>query len=314
MERKHCFVIFILFACLVFCSCSKNTPKPALSEPPTKINFPEKKPVQLIPSGRINFEPINETSGLVQSRLWPDILWTHNDSGDEARIFPILRDGSIIKPAWMKNYKGIQIPDAVNVDWEDITTDDKGNLIVADVGNNSNARRDLAIYIISEPLPSETVITSTQNKIQVYYPEQKEFPAKKRNFDCEAVFWAKEKLYFITKHRSDKRTKLYRLDSFDLMKNNPLKYVGQFDIQGMVTGADATSDGREIAVITYNAIWLFEAPDGSDNYFSGKIRWLPIVDNRKFEAICFYNDVLLVACEEREIFEVKKDELLLVKD
>ncbi|MFQ5627164.1 MAG: hypothetical protein ACE5I1_00270 [bacterium] len=314
MNRFFYFTVLLLAICTVFFACSKEMPKPAYPRKSEKIILPDKQPVQLNAIGRIVFSPINETSGLVRSRLWPDVLWTHNDSGDEARIFPISMDGSILKPEWMKKYQGIQIPNAVNVDWEDITTDDVGNLIIADVGNNTNARRDLTIYFVAEPYPIETVITSTQYSVHVYYPEQKEFPAIKRNFDCEGVFWANGKLYFVTKHRSDKYTSLYRLDTLDPVKKVALTYIGQFDIGGMVTGADATPDGKEIAVLTYSAMWLFEAPEGSDDYFNGKIRWLPIAQNRKYEAICYHGDTLLIACEERDIFEVKKDAFVVVRE
>ncbi|MCA9742515.1 hypothetical protein KC734_13305 [candidate division KSB1 bacterium] len=313
MNRNHLILLIGIMA-VSLSACSKEMPEPAYSNNASTINLPDKSPVFLTTSGEIRFEPISEASGLVQSRLWPDVLWTHNDSGDEARIFPIHRDGSIIKPVWMKNYEGIRIPDAVNVDWEDIAADDKGNLIIADMGNNSNARRDLAVYFVSEPYPNETVVTSARLKVQVFYPDQKTFPAEKRNYDCEGMFWARGKLYFLTKHRSDKTTKLYRLDKLDPLEPVPLTLVSQFNIQGMVTGADARRDGKEIAVLAYNAVWLFEAPNGSDDYFAGKIRWLPIKDERKFEAICYDEDDLLVACEEREICKVPMEEFVILRE
>lgn len=34
---------------------------------------------------------------------------------------------------------------APNTDWEDLTMDDKGNLYIADVGNNLNERKDLCV-------------------------------------------------------------------------------------------------------------------------------------------------------------------------
>lgn len=37
---------------------------------------------------------ITEASGLVASRSQKDLLWTHNDSGDELRIFGIYTDGT----------------------------------------------------------------------------------------------------------------------------------------------------------------------------------------------------------------------------
>ncbi len=39
--------------------------------------------------GTVAYEPIDELSGIVKSRTYPDVYWVHNDSGDEARIFAV---------------------------------------------------------------------------------------------------------------------------------------------------------------------------------------------------------------------------------
>ena len=122
------------------------------------VQLPKEARVLLKPVGRIEFAPIAESSGLVKSRRQDGVFWTHNDSGDSARIFAIRSDGSILEPEGRRAepYRGIEIENAVNVDWEDIATDDKGNLLIAACGNNKNARRNLAIYIVPEPRPEST--------------------------------------------------------------------------------------------------------------------------------------------------------------
>lgn len=277
------------------------------------VDLPEHAPVTPLLVGRIDFAPITEASGMVKSRLWPGVFWVHNDSGDQPRIFPITRNGTIIQPEWMRNYAGILIPDAVNVDWEDITTDNNGNLIIADLGNNANMRRDLCIYIINEPYPAETVLTSVFRRIDVYYPDQINFPPEERNFDSEAIFWANDHIYVLTKHRSDTHTKLYRLDSPEPNAKNPLTLLSAFRINSMVTSADATVDGSALAVLTYEAVWYFEAPAGSDDYFKGSIRWLPI-EAGKNEGICIDGDKLLIVNEDRDILEVASDQMIVIRE
>jgi len=44
--------------------------------------------------GLINNDSLNEASGLAASRRNPNILWTHNDSGDENRVFAIDANGN----------------------------------------------------------------------------------------------------------------------------------------------------------------------------------------------------------------------------
>ncbi len=277
-----------------------------------EIILPEIEPVELQPYAKIDFSEVNEASGLVKSRLWEGVFWTHNDSGDEARIFPINKDGAILKPEWMKKYVGIQIPDAVNVDWESIATDDKGHLYIGDFGNNSNTRRDLIIYVIEEPYPTQTVVTNTKERILYYYPDQKSVPAEQYNYDAEAMFWKDGKIYILTKHRAGTSTKLYRLDTVKSMEKKPAKLIDKFNIQGQVSGADVSPDGRKLAVLTYASVWLFEISINSDNYFDGKISWLPYKAEH-CEAICIDGDELIIVNERGDLFRLEEDNLIALR-
>ncbi len=79
---------------------------------------------RLIPYALIDSDEIVESSGIIRSKKYPGVFWTHNDSGDSARIFAISEDGKIIKPKWFKGeYKGIEVVNATHIDWEDIATD-----------------------------------------------------------------------------------------------------------------------------------------------------------------------------------------------
>ena len=302
MKRSLLFIISIFF--LMPVGYAKDS-----------IQLPDVAPVELKVCGNLKFAPIVESSGIVRSRLWPEVLWTHNDSGDSARIFPVKKDGSIISPSWSDQpYEGVILLDAVNVDWEDIAIDKNNNLIIGAFGNNGNARRDLAIYILAEPNPYERYNTRILFKIPFVYPDQKEFPPKKRNFDAEALFYAKDKLYILSKNRADDYTKLYRFDSTKTDAVNVLTLISSFNIRNQVTAADANSDGSQIAVLTYRAVWLFESQDDSDDYFNGRISWLPIKNGKICEGICFYDDSLIISNEQRSLFEIKTEDLYVVRD
>ena len=273
-------------------------------------NLPDLAPVEIAPYARFDFVQISESSGLVKSRIWKNVYWTHNDSGDGPRIFPVSREGRILKPKWAKDwYKGVEIPDAVHVDWEDIAADNNGFLYIAACGNNDNIRRDLAVYVIRDCYPQETARTGVFKKINFHYPEQTEFPPKENNFDAEALFWANGKLYLLTKHRADKNTCLYRFDSTDPFVDNPLTKIAEFAIGGRVTGADCSPDGNRLAVLTYNSVWLFELTGGSDNYFKGKTAYLPVALDQ-CEAICFDGDTLIVTNEAGNLYEIPLTDLI----
>lgn len=263
-----------------------------------RIELPQLPNMELKPYATLEIPANIEPSGLVKSRLWKDVYWAHNDSGDIPRIFAMHRDGRMYASERDGAAHGVHIPDAVNVDWEDITTDDKGNLIIGDFGNSkSNNRRDLCLYIIFEPHPT-VGRTSVQQKIFFSYPDQKEVPSPVSNFDAEALFYAHGHVYILTKHRSDTGTTLYRLDSMEPNRMNVLTKLESFDTQGQVTGADASPDGRRLAVLTYTGVWVFDASE-KEKWFDGSARWMPTEDNDA-EAITIDGDHLIVSAGEGE--------------
>lgn len=277
------------------------------------VTLPDIKPVELKPFSTLEIPANIEPSGLVKSRLWKDVYWSHNDSGDLPRIFAVHRDGRIYPSERYGAAHGVHIPDAVNVDWEDITTDNKGNLIIADFGNSeSNNRRDLCLYYIFEPHPSVGQ-TSVQKKVFFAYPDQKEVPSPVRNFDAEAIFHAHDHVYILTKHRDDTGTTLYRLDSEEPNKINMLTKLESFDTRGEVTGASVSEDGRRLAVLTYTGIWLFDATE-KERWFDGSIRWMPIEDD-EMEAITIDGDNLLISGDEGDgdLHEVPISKLTVVR-
>ncbi len=281
-----------------------------LSAEVISVTLPAKETVILTPYATFDFADIEESSAIVKSRVWDDVYWTLNDSGCNNRIFPFNSKGELYRAEWYKEEDGgIFIGNAINIDWEEMAVDNDDNLYICDTGNNFNTRKDLAIYVVKDPIPYATGNTTAYKTINFYYPEQKAFPAVPNNFDCEAVFWANDNLYLLTKHRADTQTHLYRFDSLDQLKINPLTRIGTFEIGGMVTAADASIDGTKLAVLTYNNIWVFEAEDG--DYFNGKISWLPITANQ-CEAVCFDGDDLIITSEQMELFKLPVSELIRV--
>ena len=273
-----------------------------------KVDLPDKEAVVLQPYTTFNSDMINESSGIIKSRSREDLFWTHNDSGDDARIFPVNRKGELLIPEWTDQYQGFMIPDAVNIDWEDISIDNNGNLIIGACGNNGNARKDLAIYLVKEPNPANALASRYYKKIPFFFPDQDSFPPIKNNYDCEAVFTKDNKIYLLSKNRADDNTTLYRFDSMSTEQITPLTKLGTFQIMGDVTSADYSQEENKLAILTYNNIWLFEAVKG-DDFFHGKISWLPI-KAKQCEAICFDEDKLIITNEQMELFEVPLDTLI----
>lgn len=282
-----------------------------LSAEVISVTLPKKEVVKLEPYAHFDFADINESSAIVKSRVWDDVYWTLNDSGCNNRIFPFNSKGELYRAEWYEeNDGGIFIGNAINIDWEEMAVDNDDNLYICDTGNNFNTRKDLAIYVVKDPYPFATGNTTAFQTIKFYYPEQKEFPADPNNYDCEAVFCANGNLYLLTKHRADTQTHLYRFDSMDQLTINPINRIGTFEIGGMVTAADASPDGEKLAILTYSNVWVFEVQNG-DDYFHGKISWLPIKANQ-CEAVCFDGDDLIITSEQMELIKLPLTELIPV--
>jgi hypothetical protein len=97
--------------------------------------------------GTITSKDIRESSGLAASRCSSGVLWTHNDSGDDAFIFAINVKGEVLG-TW-------KVENATNEDWEDIAAhkDAAGKcwLYIGEIGDNKLRRPEHAVYRLPEP-------------------------------------------------------------------------------------------------------------------------------------------------------------------
>lgn len=283
--------------------------------------------LSIAPFAHIQSEPIDEMSGIVKSRRRDNLYWVHNDSGDKARIFAIDGEGRSVLPTYSKftyygdaqeqgkeQWPGFEVLYADNIDWEDIAIDDN-YLYVADMGNNGNARRNLAIYLVSEIDPTASTRSAVIRKLPVVYPDQHQYPPEKLHFDSEALFVADGKPYVITKHRAggffhnrwEPGAKLYRLDTRFDDKENVLTPVDSHPDLVAATGADLSPDGRTLAIISMSGLHLFRDPHG-DKWLSQSSYRRVRLDGRAFkqaEAITWESDErLLITNEQGELFRV----------
>jgi hypothetical protein len=249
---------------------------------------------------------IRESSGLVKSRQY-DLFWTHNDSGDRPRIFAITRAGELIAE--------YEVAGAGQVDWEDIATDDAGNLYVGDIGNNLNNRRDLGIYRITEPDPSKGGgVIEAERFIAYQYADQESFNTLCRwNFDAEALFWMDGALVVATKDRSDHRFRVYRISDGGSDEGQPERVDPWhvFDLGGTtswwgnVTGADLSSDGRWLALLTYSAVLIYErTPDRTAPFQPSYWIDLRLRETGQVEAIAWDGDALIFGNESGRLYSV----------
>jgi hypothetical protein len=96
---------------------------------------------------RLHDPRIQESSGMALGRRHPEVLWTHNDSGDDARLFAVGPDGRTLAT--------LTLAGVAARDWEGMAAgrDDRGRpaLFVGDIGDNNGVWPEVAVYRLGEP-------------------------------------------------------------------------------------------------------------------------------------------------------------------
>lgn len=256
--------------------------------------------------------PLKEASAVAVSKV-SNLIWVAEDSGNKNNIYGLTPEGKIAHAVTLENAK--------NVDWEDLTADEEGNLYVGDFGNNDNIRKDLCIYKINAgDLKNETAVSPS--KVEFYYPEQSQFPPKKSElfYDAESFFIYKGNFYIFTKNRSkgfDGTVMLYKVPN--QTGRHKAQLLGKFKAcnnyhKCAITSADISPDGKKIALLSSSKVWLL-SDFKSDDFFNGKTEMFELNDVTQKEGICFKdNETLLIVDEKSKktggnLYEIKLSDL-----
>lgn len=239
-------------------------------------------------------EKLNENSGML---LQNDTIWLHNDSGDNPTLYAYqLGKGLLLEQ---------KIPNSKNIDWEDLTKDQEGNIYIGDFGNNRNQRQDLCIYKLKGDDLGTSEIGAVE-LIKFHYPDQKKFPpaANFQHFDVEAMIAFQDDLYLFTKNRTkpnDGYIKLYRLpqeagvytavlqDSFKIKR-------GKF--RKSVTSAAMSEDGKTLALLSMGKLRIFKDFEAAD-FFNAKIQKTYNLWFTQKEAVVFKTEDILYLSDEK---------------
>jgi hypothetical protein len=236
-------------------------------------------------TGRITAPDIKESSGLVASRRYPGVFWTHNDSGNAPILYAITATGELIARFPVKG--------ATCRDWEDIAIDDQGHLFIGDIGNNWGKHHQLAVYRLAEPDPrGKPVVLVVDQAWQLRFPGN--------SFDCESLFVWKQHGFVISKVFDCERAVLYR---FPLVKQRVpavLEKVVELPIRWPCTGADISPDGGKLAVMTNAGPYVFTIGGDPTNAGTAEPWHETFVDPAR-ESCCFTREGLLSTAETRDV-------------
>jgi hypothetical protein len=239
---------------------------------------------------------LKEVSGIT---YFPDsnLIYTLEDSGNKNAIYAINSEGKLDKT--------ITISNAKNVDWEDITKDKNGNIYIGDFGNNDNDRKDLCIYKINKNQLNKDQ-ASAEYKVSFSYPEQTEFPPKKKEmfYDVEGFFEYQNYFYLFTKNRSkgfDGTAFIYKI------ANKPgtqkATKIGEFKTCNnynhcVLTSATISPDGKKVVLLSHDKIVLFKGFKG-DLFHKGTQTEIKLNHFSQKEAIVFKDNNTLIIADEK---------------
>ncbi|HSL20264.1 MAG TPA: ArsR family transcriptional regulator [Vicinamibacterales bacterium] len=194
-----------------------------------------------------------EASGVAASRRSPGVLWAQNDSGKPV-IHAINSDGTVA---------GAVVVEGAEVDdWEDVAVAacPQGTCVyIADIGDNDGSRERITVYRAPEPLPRDAS-TQPAEAFHGVYPDGPH--------DAESLFVAADSTVFVITKGDPAPVALYRFPN-PLRGGTPMRLerVGQavatarIDSKDRPTAADASSDGRWVAVRTTHWLEFHRAAD-----------------------------------------------------
>ncbi len=237
--------------------------------------------------GRIDSPAIPESSGIVRSRRFEGVYWTHNDSGNPPQIFAIDKQGKLLATIAIA---------AVNVDWEDIALDEQGHLYLADIGNNIGARTQVQVYRVSEPDPNAP--PGPRDPVRPDRTWQLRYPDKP--FDAESLFILGDSGYVIAKNRDVQPAGVYRFDLSQVDRPQILRKVVELPLRWPVTAADLSPDRRWLAVMTVGGPSIYRIDSDVLKVVNGA-SWSALFLDPNIEGVCFTPGGLLATTEGRRM-------------
>ena len=212
---------------------------------------------------------ITESSGLASSATG-ELLFTHNDSGDAARVYAVGGDGRTVAT--------YLLPGVEPRDWEDMARgpDEQGrsSLWLGDIGDNSAVRGEgIVVHRVLEPVPDGRVEVTTEAPTSFWL----RYPDGPRDAEGLAVHPQTGRLYVVTKPLVGAAQVYVAPQLLDADGPNVLEQVGTVlprstgtpggpgigaFAQLLVTAAAFSPDGTRFAVRTYTDVYEYAVTGG----------------------------------------------------
>lgn len=241
--------------------------------------------------GRISDAELTEISGIDAGIANTNLYWVHNDSGDGPRIFAIDSTGTTVGT--------YTLDDADARDWEDISVGPgpvagQSYIYAGDIGDNGRLRDEIVVYRVAEPKVDGNAGDQTLKNVDTL---RLKYPDGAHNAEAMMVDPQTGDIIIIEKTSGGGTAKVYRAPG-GLQDGSvtTLQQVGTVRLPSgsgnVVTGADVSPDGKQVAVRTYNQVllWSRDPASGVWTAFAADPCEGEDPDESQGEAIAFHSD------------------------
>jgi hypothetical protein len=230
-----------------------------------------------IPQGKLANPLLEEVSGLVVSRRYPNRLYVHTDSGGEAAVYVLDTLGNELGKLALSGLN--------NRDWEDIAVGPGPNgssyIYVAEIGDNEAKHEETSLYRFAEPELLQAIPSDAIDQVKL------QFPGGPKDAETFLVDPVSGDLFLVSKR--DTKNTLYRVPADGFEKGKAvLEKLHSFDFTSSV-GGDVSRDGSQVLIKTYLAVFYWKRTEKQslvEALQAAPIR-LPYVPEPQGEAIGF---------------------------
>jgi hypothetical protein len=218
----------------------------------------------------IKEKAITESSGLAASRTTPGAYWTHNDSGDGPFIYAFDTRGDSL---------GIfRVTGAQAVDWEDMAAGPgpqagKSYLYLGDIGDNNEARDEVVVYRVLEPLLTAATRRLTKARPGSTEPAEAirlKYPDGKHDAEALLVHPTTGNIYIVNKVPIANPVVYEATAPFTAGQLVTMRRLGEIRVPsifgGVVTGGSISPDGRRVALCDYFQGYEIVLPASSKDF------------------------------------------------
>ena len=269
--------------------------------------------------GQLGDARLVEVSGVVPSPTTTDLLWVHNDSGDDAALYAIGGDG--------RARGRVALPFSV-ADLEDIAVascpDRTGPcLYLADTGNNAGDRSDTAVYVVREPVPDDDAFADDATATLIARIDASETSGLPAGLEVEALVVFPDASALLLIEKVDGRLARVFARPGPLDEDEAFSEVGAISTESppvqfgrMITGADLHPSGKALVVRTYTGIFEHRVDDVAELLTLGEVRLTTVTfgpfSEAQGEAIAFDDDGHILTISEARDRPASEVELNLI--